>query len=535
MKSDLLKLFPKKDLLAFEKMALHKLDGTVIENDPYIHLLITYLKKFADGSIDRLVINMPPRHGKTKLGSIGCSAWILAHNPRAKIMIVTYSRDLAETISRSIRDILQSSWFKNIFPTRIVKGHAKSNHFSTTAGGEVYATSFDGSLTGFGGDVIMIDDAHNISDVENPKLLERTIEKFYSILVRRLNNRKKGRIMILGHRIHENDLSADLLESGGWAHLALPIVAPSDQSYQTDYGRWRRKKGELLRPGADDFGDIERLRRKLVNPSFELLYQQDAEQLSLPALTADHFPSYDRDDVRNLPHFISVDPGTDEGDGRSFSVVQLWATNGVIYYLVDQVRKRCDFRELVRITKSIACNNTGAPILIENTANGPALISALSEGQKRRAHAITPRDSKTTRLRRHYDKFLSGCIRVQSDAPFREILIGEFVAFPHGRHDDQVDAATQCFDYVGKCDDIDFSTTNIKGSGMMAGVFNSDYAHRSAPTWKGSDLMALGLNSNRGFYSRPKVQDPKAPGIMAGSKPLMPNAPFPQVKAWIKW
>src|SRR5262249_21088366 len=149
-----------------------------------------------------------------------------------------------------------------------------------------------------------------------------------------------------------NDLSANLLNDGGWQHIALPIIAPRDQTYETAYGPWKRKKGELLRPDSDDVAEIEALRHKEVNPSFELFYQQGVEDESLPTLTAKHFPSFE-DDISNLPHFISIDPGTDDGDRRSFSVIQVWASNGFTHYLVKQVRERCDFSKLKRHTKEI--------------------------------------------------------------------------------------------------------------------------------------------------------------------------------------
>ena len=482
---------------------------------------------------------MPQRHAKTKICSICFSAWILAHNPAVKIMIVTYSKDLAESISRSIRDILQSSWFKEVFRTRVAKGHAKSSNFATTAGGEVYATSFDGSITGFGGDVIIIDDPHDVSDVENPKLLQRTIDKFHSMVVRRLNNRKRGRIMVIGHRVHEEDLSADLLESGGWTHLALPIIAPKDQSYKTAYGCWNRRKGELLRPDADDIDDIERLPGRLVNPPFELLYQQDVEAQSLPALTAEHFPSYDEDAIRNLPHFLSVDPGTDEGAERSHSVVQVWASNGHDQFLVKQVRKRCDFDALLKHVTRLARDYTGAPILIEKTANGPALLSKLSKRHRARAVAIVPRDSKTTRFRRHYDKYLAGRIRIQNDASFRDKFIEEVTSFPHGRHDDQVDAMTQFLDYLAKRDDIDFGRSNITRGGICAGAFNSQYDPRYtfAPPWsqdpKAPGVIVVANNSSPRPPGWPQPQDPKAPGIIAGANPA--HYPFPRLLVRGRW
>ena len=513
----------QQDFLAFACKALQELDDTVIDMNPYVELYATKLTDFCDGSIKRLVVNMPPRHGKSTLGSICCPAWILAHNPSAKIMIVTYSKDLAEEISRSIRDILRSDWFKQTFSTRIAKDHAKSTSFATTDGGKVYGTSFDGSITGFGADIIIIDDPHDIDDARNTKQLEQTVDRFYAKVVRRLNNRRTGRIMVVAHRIHEEDLSAHLLEEGGWIHLALPLIASRDRTYQTAYGPWHRKKGELLRPDADDISDIEHLRKKKTNPPFELLYQQDAEGLASHALTADHFPSFEDEDIHNRPRFISIDPGIDEGDRRSYSVIQVWACDGVYYYLVDQVRKKCDFRELLRLTKKAARGNIGAPILIENTANGPALLSALGPRQRRRALPITPRESKAVRLRRHYDKFLEGRVRVKTNAAFRDKYISEIVKFPRGG-DDQVDATTMILDFVDSRDDLDFSRSNVTGAGTIAVGYNSQpqsngFLGKQYPNCP----MALASNSNHCAAIR-LLQSPfDASSLNSPYRPQMPN------------
>ena len=257
------------------------------------------------------------------------------------------------------------------------------------------------------------------------------------------------------------------------------------------------------------------------------MYQQDVEGQSLPALTAEHFLSFDEDAVRNLPHFISIDPGTDKGDGRSYSVVQLWATNGDNYYLIDLVRERCDFSELVRITRRMASRNDGVPILIENTANGPALISALSKKQRGRTHAITPRGSKTTRFRKHYQKFVTGRIRIRNDAPFREKFIEEMIQFPYGRHDDQVDAMTQLLDHVEKNrDEIDFSRTNIKRSGLIAGAGNSQYQPMGSSgqqDQKAPGLGAVALNSS--CRAAPGSGQPSfdASRLNSPFRPQMPN------------
>ena len=194
--------------------------------------------------------------------------------------------------------------------------------------------------------------------------------------------------------------------------------------------------------------------------------------------------------------------------------MQVWASNGHDQFLVKQVRKRCDFDELLKQTKRLARDYTGAPILVEKTANGPALLSKLSKRHQARAIAIVPRDSKTTQFRRHYDKYLAGRIRIQNDASFRDKFIDEVTSFPRGRHDDQVDAMTQYLDYIATRDDIDFGRSNITRGGICAGAFNSQYDPRYtfAPPWS---------------------QDPKAPGVIAvanNSNPRPPAGPSGRIQ-----
>ena len=514
------------DFLSFAHQALADLDDTLLNNDRYIELYATRLIEFADGSIRRLLINMPPRHGKSKLGSICAAAWILAHDPSTKIMIVTYSKELAEMISRAIRAIVQSSWFKGVFPTRVAPGHARSNNFATTLGGQVYATSFEGSITGFGADVIIIDDPHDIADAQNPEQMHRTIEKFYSIVVSRLNNPRKGRIMVVAHRIHEDDLSADLLRSGdSWTHLALPLIAPAHRTYDTAYGPWDRKKGELLRADDEDLATIERRRKLCVNPPFDLVYQQGAEGSAAGVLKRRHFRSYRGEEIENLPRFISIDPGVDEGLGRSFSVIQLWASDGKRYYLLDQIRVRCSFRELLRLTKKIAGENVGAPILVEMTANGPALVSALGPVQRQRVERVKPRESKAERLARHYHTLLKGRVRIQKDAHFRAKFIGEFVKFPR-RRTDQVDAATQCFDYIRRHrHDIDFTKSNVRQAGTIAVCYNSQ-PQMNASLRKIDMPAAAASNLSYRAATRPFASSFDASSMNGPSRPQMASIGF---------
>ncbi len=112
------------DFLSFARKAILDLVGTKLGDDQYLEYLATELMEFVDGKTKRLIINLPPRHLKTLLFAVCSSAWKFAHEPSAKIMIVTYSEQLAESIARGIRGILLSDWFKEVYPTRVAKDHS---------------------------------------------------------------------------------------------------------------------------------------------------------------------------------------------------------------------------------------------------------------------------------------------------------------------------------------------------------------------------------------------------------------------------
>src|ERR1700726_1273924 len=102
----------RNDFFSFAKKALLEQDGTKLSDDPYLEYLAAELTEFADGETRRLLINLPPRHIKTLLSAVCLSAWILAHRPTTKIMVITYAEQLAKNIARGIRAILQSKWFR---------------------------------------------------------------------------------------------------------------------------------------------------------------------------------------------------------------------------------------------------------------------------------------------------------------------------------------------------------------------------------------------------------------------------------------
>ena len=148
-------------------------------DDRYLQLLADRLADVVTGDRKRLIVNLPPRHFKSWIGSVCLSAWILGHDPSAKILIVTYGQELADKIAHAIRGIMRSAWYKELFKkTRLAKSRSKLVDFVTTAGGGVRSVSIEGGVTGHGADYIIIDDPTELKDCDNVRRLDRVVELF---------------------------------------------------------------------------------------------------------------------------------------------------------------------------------------------------------------------------------------------------------------------------------------------------------------------------------------------------------------------
>jgi hypothetical protein len=195
--------------LAFAMKAFVLRPGERLEPWPYVRYILWHLDKVVSGKVKRLAVTLPPRHGKIFLCSISFAAWTLKHNPAAKILVVSYGQELADKIAYDIRAILQSEWFRRLFKTRLNK--SKLDDLVTTAGGGVRSVSLEGGVTGLGADYIIIDDAVQIKNADNDKQLERVNALFDAEIRTRLNNQKKGAIVMVAHRLAENDLPGHVL------------------------------------------------------------------------------------------------------------------------------------------------------------------------------------------------------------------------------------------------------------------------------------------------------------------------------------
>jgi predicted phage terminase large subunit-like protein len=441
------------EFLAFAMKAFASLNkGKGLGADAYLKLLAERLTRVAARKTKRLVVSLPPRHFKTFMGSICLPAWILAHNPSAKIIILTYGQDLADKNAYAIRAILRSEWFKQAFRTRIKKDRAKLVDFVTTDGGGVRSLSIEGGVTGLGADYIIIDDPVEIKDCDNAKRLERVNDLFDDEIQTRLDNPKGGCIVVIAHRISEDDLPGHVLQKGGWQPLKLPLIATRSRTYDLGDGEvWERKKGELLRPDAFTQRDIQRLRDSK-QPGFETLYQQNPGGRDRLRIKAKYFPTFPLAGVqlRELPVVLSIDPGQKGGPAHSYSVIQVWAPKGGAHLLLDQWREQASYPEFRSQARLFIRKYRPSAVLIEDTGQGPSLRAEIKPQNGMELVPITPSGDKVERLREHRRVIHRGLVQLSEGASWYREFISEATQFPYGPFDDQMDALSQYLSWIAE-------------------------------------------------------------------------------------
>ena len=423
-------------------------DGKKLGNQSYVDYLCFELEKVIKGETPRLLINLPPRHLKTFLGSICLAAWTLAQEPSAQIIVVTYNDRLAEHISREIRKILRAPWFKKIFSTRLADDHARADDFQTNKGGGVYAVSSNGALAGRGADLIIFDDPLDLKDWNNLTEIARTNERFDGMILSRFNSPKDGRAVIIAHRLNDVDLSAHVVAQGGWRSIVLPFIATRTTNYDLGYTTWRREKGMILRPGAYSSKEIKRLQTKELTPPYHLYYQQGRGAGARIKIKPENFQAFQLPMLLPVHIVLSIDTAQKEGRDASYNVIQAWTMQGDHHYLIAQWRQQCGYLDLLAAYRSIVRKKRPSAVLIEDTANGSALLAEAKRMSWVKVIAITPDGrSKAKRLLDHMYSIRRKRIHLPDGADWCGAFIAELVSFP-GEFDDQVDAMTQYLSFM---------------------------------------------------------------------------------------
>ena len=268
----------RQDFLAFVRKTFHTLSpGQIFVPSWHTRALAYQLERVRRGEIKRLIINMPPRSLKSITASVAFPAFLLGHDPTRRIICASYSGELAHKLSNDFRAVLGCSWYRTIFPgTRIGPFKDSETEIELTRRGFRLATSVGGTLTGRGGDIIVIDDPLKPIDALSEVKRNGANEWFSNTVVSRLDDKRTGAIVIVMQRVHMDDLTGSLLrQSEEWTVVSLPAIAENFETIPLTMGEvHHRQPGEVLSPEREPREALEQLRLQLGSDLFSAQYQQ---------------------------------------------------------------------------------------------------------------------------------------------------------------------------------------------------------------------------------------------------------------------
>jgi len=243
----------------------------------HIDAICYQLQQMVNGKArGRLSLNLPPRTLKSFIVSVVLPAWLLGRDPTSRIICASYSDDLAGKFSRDCRALLETPFYKRVFPgTKLNPRKASEGEFETTKRGYRLATSVGGTLTGRGGGVLIIDDPIKANDADSEIARKGAVDWFSNTAMSRLDDLSRSLVLVAMQRLHVDDLSGVLIERG-WPKLVIPAIAAEATDYHlSDNEVYHRPVDELLQPERDSHDALDELKRDLGSRIFAAQYQQN--------------------------------------------------------------------------------------------------------------------------------------------------------------------------------------------------------------------------------------------------------------------
>lgn len=449
----LLTLFAaKSDFLTFAKLAFQTVypSEQLLEAE-FMHAIAHILGRVDRGKEKRLIFNLPPRNLKTFLITICYSAWCLGHNPSKRIIIASYGDDLSQKFLRDIRKILNSLWYKTIFPETIISQRKNSgSELETTEKGFIFVTSTGSTLTGRGANLIIIDDPMKAADVFSEAHRKRVVDWFHNTLYTRLDSKQDSVLMVVMQRLHEDDLTGHLEQYEDFRKISFPAIATIDEKFKVAKGLYyRREKGSVLNPHHETIETLRATRTILGNHGFSAQYQQDPIPFDGTIFKKEYFryfediPSY----IQDQRIVVSWDTANTAGDNSDYTVGTVWSMSNHGFFLLEVVRVKEEFDGILRMIDRYMNKYPGSKLLIEPAGSGTSIIQ-MCKSRRIPVQYSQPLDDKVTRALRQMAFFEHGLVFFKQDAPWLSVLERELLAFPNGKNDDQVDSITQALLYA---------------------------------------------------------------------------------------
>lgn len=419
--------------------------GTLFRPNWHIEALCHHLEECQLGLNNRLLVTVPPRSLKSTLASIAFPAFVLGHAPTKRIVCVSYGSELSLKFARDTRTLMSSRWYKDVYSKAAFRKETESE-LETTEGGGRYGTSVGGTLTGRGGDFLIVDDPMKADDAFSKAAREKVSEYYRSVLFSRLDDKASGCIIVIMQRLHEEDLAGDLIRQGGFVHLNLPAIAMEEQSIPIGQGRVHvRGRGDVLQPDREPLLVLEEIKRSIGAAAFQAQYQQSPVPEAGNLLKRNWLKYYSSPPARLATDEIvqSWDTAMKGAQQNDYSVCTTWLVRGEDCYLMEVSREHLDYPALVKAATEHHHRWQPDAVLIEDQGSGTSLLQELSVTHGLRPIAIKPERDKVTRFSAATIAFEKGQVCLPANAPWLDELLNELMRFPQSRFDDQVDSVSQ--------------------------------------------------------------------------------------------
>jgi predicted phage terminase large subunit-like protein len=399
------------------------------------------------------MITVPPRSLKSICASVAFPAFVLGHDPTRRLICVSYSEVLSSKHANDFRAVMRSTMYRNLFPgTRISKSKDTELETMTTARGFRYATSVGGTLTGRGGNLLIIDDPMKPQDAHSEAARETLKQWYANTLLPRLDSKANDAIIVVMQRLHVDDLVGHLLEQQGWTELNLPAMAEFEQVVPLGPGRYHyRKTGEVLQPQREPQFVLDELKSTMGSADFAAQYQQQPMPASGNLIKWSWFPTYDEPPRWKTGDklILSWDTAMSAGELSDYSVCIVLQVRGDAAYVLDIFRARFPKRKVLEIHRRWRSVTSNCALLIEDKGSGMSLIQDLKRDGIR-AVPVKPEGDKILRMNAHTAQIEAGYVHLPRQAPWLEEFRKELITFPATRFDDQIDALSQALDRASK-------------------------------------------------------------------------------------
>jgi len=423
-----------------------------------IEAMADHLTAVTDGHIKRLIMNVPPGTMKSLMTRVFWPTWEWSNKPSTRFIGASYAHHLAVRDNRRSRIVVTSQQYRERYPhVQLSLDQATKDNFANTETGWMFATSSQGLATGERGDRFIIDDPHNITDVESAPVREKTLQWFAEVVPSRLND-KNSAIIVIMQRSHESDVTGyAMAKELGYEHLMIPMHYDPDRRCKTSIG-WkdpRRRKGELMWPARFSADQVEELHKSLGPYASAAQLQQIPVPREGGLFTPDNLIKITRLPTREKIDWVRAwDLAASEGRG-AYTVGALIGRyrTSKRFVVMDVVRGRFSPGEVRdKILATAAYDGVKLPIVLPQDpgqAGKSQVASIIADLAGFKVKAELQSGSKETRAEPLASQIEAGNVDLMK-ADWNDKFVEELRGFPRGNYKDQVDAASSGFNFLNK-------------------------------------------------------------------------------------